>query len=533
MPIDKKIIQEMHKLNQFVHENSVEYYHTRPVVVSKSGIVLPSKSRHSFDIVYDLKDVLFIGAITENPVLLTGGTDIGKTILAKLMMNGLFGKEEEGWHRLDFDLDFGKDAYTNVKSDFFHETGKSLDDLYQLHDWMRLPGFIADELNRTHAKIAAKALHIIQEKDVTLPNGKREKVGYPINGNGTTYQYQVATINEGKDYAGVFEIDKALRRRTTIEIPMDIFPSTSFDRLLIQKNGLEDIELKNGQNNLETVLKIFTAIGRNLSLHPTAEMFVAYLEAFDYCKNSLSGEKGGLDSRNGSLLHVCTQPVKIAGKSVGDDAGMSCEFIKSFEDDLCAYVRGITPGISKNLISVARGFSMLRASKFVEMIAGFSEQENQKPLSYIVRNPKIFGDSLKQYTGLNSGMDEVAKAAVEKYLTNLEVEREDVEAAIGFVGYSKIGIAWPWVITHYQGNRYEAVKHFTREALNKFEEGLARPELEKLSDLLDGNVSTNGAKGIEDYCKNENPWLWRVIAPYLKDANSSDMQKKIETLYEA
>ncbi len=527
MSIDIKILKEVHTLNRSVHQNAIEYFHSRPIVTSKSSIILPSNSRHTFNFEYDLKDVLFIGAITESPVLMTGGTDLGKTALAKLMMNGLFGKEEEGWHRLDFDLDFGKDAYTDVKSDFFHESGKTLDDLYSLQSWMKLPGFIADELNGVHPKVARKALHIIQEKDITLANGKRAKIGISTE-DGKTYQFQIATINEGKDYQGTFDMDKALRRRTTIEIPMDNFMPTPYDRMMIKKRGKKEIPLQNNANNISMVLEIYKQIEANLNLHPTAEMFLAYMEAFDYCKHSLTGEKGSIDSRNGSVRHVCTQPAKLGGQGVGD---MSCEFLRTFENELCPYVKGITPGVSKNLISVAKGFSVLRATKFAEMMAGYIEGVEERPLSYSINFFGKFTDSLKEYTKTSLEGEDLAKAAVEKYFGSLEVERQDIQSAAGFVGFSKVGISAPWVSKHFQGDKYAAITNFAKEAITKFEEALADPVMENLGEILQGKGTDAEIESIKSYCDRRNPWVWRVISPYLRTDVNQMAAEKINKLY--
>jgi MoxR-like ATPase len=527
MAIDANIIKTAHKLNKQVHENSAEYYHSRPIAISQAGIVLPGKTKHCFNIAYDLKDLLFIGAITESPVLLTGGTDLGKTTLAKLVMNALFGNQ---FHRLDFDNDFGKDTYSNVNSDFFQESGKTLEDLYSIYDWMKLPGFIADELNRAHAQIATKALHIIKEKDVTLPNGKRAQIGHQLP-NGGTYQYQIATINEGQDYKGVFPIDKALRRRTTIEFPMDVFPLTPKDRLLIKraKEKSYGLELRNNENRLENLLAVYNGID-DIKMHPVAEMFLAYLEAFDFCKNSVTKDKGSVVAANGSYDHICSKPVQLGGQE--QQAGVGCPFIRAFESEfLCARVRGLTPGISKNLVTVAKGFALLRATKFVEMIAGYFNGGTQKPLSYSINKPEEFVKSLRDYTGAQDIPEaELGKKAVEKYFAELEIEKADIEAAVGFVGYSKINIAPAWVAKSYHGNKFEAVNVFVENATRKFEEGLARCEVGVVEKILQGNASEDEMVKVEKYCCEKNPWLWRVILPYVVNGNHELVESDEEAI---
>lgn len=535
MSLDKEIIQKAHSLRDIIHDNSAQYFHTLPLAISESGLILPNKTKHTFYTEYDIKDLLTIGAITQSPILLTGGTDLGKTTLARLVMNALFGKEEEGWHKIDLDTDFGKDAYANVDFSAITE-GKTLTELYKASSFLFLPGLILDEINRLHAKLGNKLLHFF-DKDITLPDGSRVKLGKQL-GNGNTYQFQIAAVNEGGEYQGTFDMDKALRRRIVIEIPLDIFTPTPYDRLCIQKQGQKETELRNKTSNLETVLEIYKKTG-SLQLHPTAEMFISYLEAFDYCKHSLTENKGGVDSKNGSVRHICAKPIEIGGQPSPTEMG--CEFLRTFENELCPYVRGITPGVSKNLIAVAKGFALLRATKFVEMIAGHLAGKERSQLSYAIKNPEKFTESLQKYAGTDLTGKGLARAAVEKYFNSLEVERCDIEAAIGFVGYSKVGIAGPWIIKHYQGNRYEAVKSFSRQAREKFEEGLLKPEVwligEHKSNWKDAIKNIPGSdkervmSELESYCKNENPWLWRVITPYLKDEETLG-KDEAQKLYE-
>ncbi len=532
MSIDKSLIQEIHQMNRLVHQNAVQYFHTRPLAVSKTGLILPSKVKHPFEIEYDIKDLLLIGAITHSSVLMTGGTDTGKTTLAKLMMNSLFGKEEEGWHRIDVDTDFGKDTYTDVDFSKMIEGKKLSEGMYQAMGFLHLPGLIWDEINRSHSGLTAKLLHIF-DRDISLPDGRRAKTGVSME-NGNTYQFQIAAINEGDAYTGTYQLDQALRRRTVLEIPFDIFSLTAYDQLCIKKRGKREIALENDTNHLEKILYIYRSVGKSLPLHPLAEMYASYLESFDYCKHSLTGEKSSIASRNGSINHVCSQPMQLVGETLsGDENQIRCNLIKSLEG-MCPYVRGISAGVSKNFLAVARGFALLRATKFVEMLAGFQQGVNEKPLSYGLEQPERFISSLQEYAGTRLTSNDLCRKAVDAYVENLEVELEDINAALGFVGYSKIGMSGIWVSKHYQGNRFEAIRKFSAEAKKKFEEGLAAPELANVSALFEDGLPEQELRKIRGYCETNNPWLWRVIEAYAVDTMISSQPQKdadVETLY--
>ena len=389
---------------------------------------------------------------------------------------------------------------------------------------MKLPGFIADELNGAHPKIARKALHIIREKDITLSNGRRVKIGFPIPGTDNTYQYQIATINEGKDYSGTFDMDKALRRRTTIEIPMDIFSPTPFDRLCIHKIKKQGSEITSDYQEPQTPKILEILHSSRMPIHPSAELFIAFLESFDYCKNSFTGEKGSIDCKNGCIAHVCTQPVTITqGPSTAD---MSCHFIRSFITDMCPNVRGITPGVSENLVSVAKGIALLRAVKFIEMVSGASQGVQHQVLGFDAFDN--FETVLQRYTQTTMTGQDLAKKAIEKYVDHLEIEQPDISAAVGFVGYSKIGINPVWVAKFYQGNRFEAVKNFCTEAQKKFMEGLNRAEMINLPEILSGKAPIKTKDELIAYLTDENPWMLRALTPYFTQQEEHDKTKAFD-----
>ena len=156
MSID--IAKKLAKLNKTMHENAKEYYHSRPIASSETNIILPDKTRYHFKIEYDLKDLFTIAAITHSSMLLTGGTDTGKTALSKLAMNAFFGLEDQGWHRIDVDNDFGKDTYTDVDFGNISDGKKMSEGLYDAQPWLMLPGLIADEINRAPPKVQSALL---------------------------------------------------------------------------------------------------------------------------------------------------------------------------------------------------------------------------------------------------------------------------------------------------------------------------------------------------------------------------------------
>ena len=223
MSCTMEMIERAYSLTRLVHEYAAQYQHSRPLIVQQTAIVL-NRTKHHFTLNYDIKDLMFLGALTHSSVLMTGDTDKGKTTLAKLVMNGLFGEQDKGWHKINIDIEYTRDMLFEVDFDVIRSGKKSSEGLYEVYPSLLLPGFIVDELNRSHAKVANQVMHVF-DRDISGPNGVRASIGYPYDDD-KRYQFQVAAMNEGEEFTGTFDIDKAMRRRTIIEIPLDAFSPT-------------------------------------------------------------------------------------------------------------------------------------------------------------------------------------------------------------------------------------------------------------------------------------------------------------------
>ena len=95
------------------------------------------------------------------------------------ILNSLFGEEEKGWHKIDIDIESGKDLVVETHLGAIVR-GETSDDLYTVNRALLLPGLITDELNRGHSKVVNSVMHIF-DKDITMQNGKRAKLGMSTN----------------------------------------------------------------------------------------------------------------------------------------------------------------------------------------------------------------------------------------------------------------------------------------------------------------------------------------------------------------
>ena len=74
------MVKRASSLNAIVHEHASQYRHSRPLIEQPTAILLKGQ-KHPFTLTYDIKDIMFLGALTHSSILMTGDTDKGKTTL--------------------------------------------------------------------------------------------------------------------------------------------------------------------------------------------------------------------------------------------------------------------------------------------------------------------------------------------------------------------------------------------------------------------------------------------------------------------
>lgn len=426
--MDTSLLTKLAGLDELVHDLAREFHNSTPVA---TYAVEPLHQPQGipggvWEVSYDLKDALLIAAITETPVLMVGATDTGKTTLAKLVLNALFGVENEGWAKLDVDTEFSQESL--ARTDFSALTqGRTSEQLYTVLPALQLPGLIIDEMNRTDPRLTAKLLHVVLEKEVGIGSSKGY-LGAKSKGE-SRYQLQICAINES--YKGTFDMDEALRRRVVMELPLDMFPPSMLDKSRMHRNPQRNIPLTGKDSHLDDVVSIKDAASQ-LKLSGEAEHFLLYLEAMESCVYSPTLTKGGFQSQTGiSLKQYCVR----AGQG-----GITCRFLNTYANEMCPNVRGLSSGVSKNLILLAQGFATMRAAKVFARLQQLQEEGHA--------------------TGLEDAFESVSK--------NLQVETGDLMAAVPFVGYSKMGISNEWVGKEFKTSRWHAIKGVVDIAYQRF-----------------------------------------------------------------
>ena len=417
-------------IRKFVDDASRFYINTREVV--KAG-----------DVSLDLKDVLILGAITGTDCLLTGKTGSGKTRLANMVMSGLFGKDE--YTNKTITPAMQPDDFLDIDFNVMKEGG-TLQKAIKPLSIIEKPGVVLNEANRAPSIIQNYLIPFL-DKEMDI-QGKEFYVGKELK-SGERYQYRVITINEGEEYF-VEAMDKALRDRTVIEIPMDMFYQTTKDcleMLNIQKeiNESPTVKTKDVSND---IFELVTHINK-LEVEEKVLFFLTYLSGMSYCVKIDSSSKMK-ESINFSP-RIC-------------DSG--CHFSASTPaniHNLCGNVAAPSQRALINLLKVSKGIAYMRAAK----------------------------------TGTN----------------DCKVTIDDVVSAAPFVLYYKIEMYPDWIEKHYQGNRWEAINDVIRQAKARFEtilqelpidpsnpQGTFKPEL--LTDYVEKNNDVWALRLAEIFCPN-------------------------------
>jgi len=483
-------------------------------------------------IYFGLYDWGLLGAITESTMLLVGDTDRGKTDFAKIIMTALFGEEEKGWHKTDIDVDFGSNIYSD--NDFSAITqGKTTQELFFEKPWLTYPGLIWDEPNRAPAKLLNKLLHIL-EKEFTLENGKKVFAGheFTIDGNKIRYQLNILSMNEGDEFHGTNEVDRAARRRQTIEIPIDIFPTSMHDKKLIGKYRNGSLFFSSDANHITQVLNIMGSL-KTIPISPEAEHLKLYLQSMNSCVHSLSRSKKGINFSE----KICKTPQGRHAKEAG------CHYLAAYPKKMCPNVYGLSDGVSIQLGRIARGYALIRAVKVIERILNYLAQnrrlstENYKHMARHTKNMNTFIQQIYRYLGYEDNnaisLDEAVHKFVNTYIKNLKVEPGDIHAVFPFVAYSKLQLNPHWVEREYQGGKWYAVKDIVNLAYTKtIDFQLHHPDLfQAISD--NGYIEPGHIRLLTEAYKNDL-WLNKSLEAYQlqhrEDEYKKDFKKALKNL---
>jgi len=282
----------------------------------------------------NIKDVLMIGALTASDCLLTGHTGSGKTHLAKMVMTALFGRN--GYFNKTITPGMSASDFLDIDFRAIQRGEKTLREAMMGAPMTRLPGVILNEPNRAPEMVQSVLIPFCdQELEV---EGVPIPLGVDMDG-GRHYQFRILTINEGQQYGGIVSLDRAVRDRAVIEIPMDLLPMSNNDvREMFQARTSAKLTVGGGSGCLIDLLHLHRAIA-TLPVDPLAHEFLVYLNGLGNCVRSQTGTKLGI-AFSSTMCEGCHHAAA--------------------RDGMCGAVSKPSPRSLINLQSVARGVAAVR-----------------------------------------------------------------------------------------------------------------------------------------------------------------------------
>ncbi|MHA1758713.1 MAG: AAA family ATPase, partial [Promethearchaeota archaeon] len=325
-----EILFDLSQIQEEMKHNLSNNYFNNHAVIS-STIRKPL-----LNLVFTLQDILLIGALTCSSVLLSGSSGSGKTLLAELVSTFLFGKE--GYTRKNITPDMNEQDFMDIDFGAIKE-GKKLKEALLADQLFTRPVIIIDEANRAPPIVQNRLLQIL-ENNIDLKS-KKIKAGIKLE-NGEFYQWDILTLNLGQEYAGTSTVDRALRDRITIDIPIDNFPPTLDDQIkMIRKSStIKGISSDNCRQSV--IFKTFQLLD-DISLSLEAEALLLYLSFTSNCIKSPTKSKFGINF----------SPTYCKMKD--------CPYARNPPlNEICPFTYAPSNRVLRKVIQVAKGFNILR-----------------------------------------------------------------------------------------------------------------------------------------------------------------------------
>ncbi|MHA1283981.1 MAG: AAA family ATPase [Promethearchaeota archaeon] len=441
------------ELDNYISQN---YFNSQPVI----SIQIFYRNR-MYDLSFKLSDILLIGALTQSSVLLSGSSGSGKTFLAELIMEALFG--QDGYTRKNITPDMNEQDFMDIDFGAIKD-GKTLKEAMKADELFNRPSLIIDEANRAPPIIQNRLLQILENnidlKSKTIHAGKKLS-------NNTYYHWNILTLNYGTEYAGTSTVDRALKDRITIDIPIDNFPPTLDDQISMIHKPLE----KDNSMILDPKDEIIYNIYQNLNkiqLSLEAEALILYLSFTSNCVKSPTGSKYGVLFSP----HFCKE--------------QNCPYARNPPlNEICPYTYAPSNRILRRLVHTSKGFCLLKHAKIYNKILT-SEGE------------AVANDYLKTQ--------------------NFDVSLKDVISLAPLILHSKISMNQEWVLNKFNGNMYLACSHFMK-IINKQLEFFMTYLLKPLVSEKRGNEISEKDKGIRNKALKDDFHFKGLIKYVIKHLN--------------
>ena len=202
---------------------------------SPNFIIIPnqlSRSRTRKGLIqFSLTDIVLIAAMTQANILLWGLRE-RENLFSRINCGFPFGSE--GYTRKNITPDMNEQDFMDIDFGAI-KAGKKLKEAMLADDLFSRSCLIIDEANRAPPVIQNRLMQIL-ENNIDLKS-KTIKAG-PILSSGLNYHLNFLTLNFGNEYTGMSAVDRGLRDRITLDVPIDNFPPTLDDQILMIRKNL-------------------------------------------------------------------------------------------------------------------------------------------------------------------------------------------------------------------------------------------------------------------------------------------------------
>jgi len=262
---------------------SQSYFNSQPIV----SLNFFDPNKKVVDLIFKLSDVLLIGALTQSHVLLSGSSGSGKTLLAERMAEFLFGTN--GYSRKNITPDMNEQDFIDIDFGVI-KGGGTLKEAMKADTLFDNPCLIIDEANRAPPIVQNRLMQIL-ENNIDLKS-KIIHAGVLLEKN-LYYHWNILTLNYGVEYTGTSAVDRALKDRVTLDIPIDNFPPNLDDQIMMIRDSLVSNEVEKPSSVDNLIYQIYRKMG-NIQLSLEAEALILYLSFTSNCIKSPTGSKYGV-----------------------------------------------------------------------------------------------------------------------------------------------------------------------------------------------------------------------------------------------
>jgi hypothetical protein len=481
--MDIATVHSIMELDKRVRDATEPFYNH-----SVAGTIYDPALGHVFgEMTLSISDVVLAGALARVHVLLKGPSGCGKTYVASLLSRGLFG--DDGWFLQKLNPHLNEDVFCSIDMKRFRES--------YLHEAIEPAPFLShactvlDECNRTPPALTNVLLGFLDGR-IELRCGLKFDVGYAYRnsqGNEARYHFTIAAINEGKKFSGAFDMDDALSRRLTLQVPFSELRPTPQDLVDIAEMPVGYIPPPPSSDASEQLAKASDAV-LEIPSDPLAKIYSVYLGNIGRCLHSGNGfhpEDGSQDICNKSEC-------RIQNAAAG----------------FCPSVGGLCEAVLKSMKKAACGVCGLRVARTVREIYRTCRQGDSDSLA-----------ELRAFAGVRRTGPKLSNAVVTKYLEGVRVTVEDVKTVLPFIGLGgKVWMSREYLAKRFGGSDWMLMKEYVRETYGRLEDFFRQHQLlfARLSEGQD--IVAKLTQRLEHAEQFSDPAIRHALTPFLERHSS-------------